>query len=586
MIEKLSGHIERITFVNEENGYTVAKLKVKGQKDLVTIIGNIPNINAGEVMELTGQWMNHPKFGHQFKITSHRSIMPATLYGIEKYLGSGLIKGIGPVMGKRLVKKFGIETLKIIDQCPNRLGEVNGIGKKRIKMIQEAWDAQREIRDVMVFLQGHGISCAYATKIYKQYGKDSITKVSENPYCLAKDIFGIGFITADKIALNLGIKKDSIDRSEAGIMYALHQTTDEGHVFYPYMDLIEKCSEILQIEKDAILKGFALLSTKGDIILEDLNKNSDEFIENNKAVYLAGYYKAEVGIAKKLIRLLHSKSNISPFNIDSAIDWARKNISINLAKDQKRAIELAILKKVMVLTGGPGTGKTTIIRCILEIYKTAKARILLAAPTGRAAKKMSEATGHMAKTIHRLLEYSFQNGSGFKRDQNNPLNADVIIIDEVSMIDYLLMYHLLKAIPLDAVLILVGDADQIPSVGAGNILWDIIKSEIIPTVSLNEIFRQAMGSLIITNAHRIKMGKFPKIKSNAANKLEDFYFIERESPDEIADTIVELTTERIPKTFSFNPISDIQIITPMNRGIIGTANLNLELQKKLNLQLK
>ncbi|MGA1868709.1 MAG: ATP-dependent RecD-like DNA helicase [bacterium] len=586
MLQKLCGQIERVTYVNEENGYTVAKLKVTGERDLVTVVGTVSHINAGEVLEITGEWAHHPKFGPQFKIAEHRVTLPSSVYGIQKYLGSGLIKGIGPVMGTRLVNKFRERTLEIIDKCPERLKEVDGIGAKRLSMIQEAWESQRKIRDVMVFLQGHGISSGYATKIYKHYGKNSITIVQENPYRLAKDIQGIGFITADKIATHLGIPKDSIIRSEAGIMYVLHQMADEGHVFYPYTDLIRKCHEILDVDQEVILKGFANAVTEEHIVIEDLNDEGGEFIENNKAVYLKGNYIAEVGIAKKLKAIYNAPSHIRSFDISKAIEWVQKRIKIKLADNQVEAIKTAFQGKVMVLTGGPGTGKTTIIRSILEIFKCLHARILLGAPTGRAAKRMSEATGYEAKTIHRLLEYGFHDGWKFKRDQNNPLKAEVIIIDEISMMDNLLMYYLLKAVTVETILILVGDSYQLPSVGAGNVLKDIIESKEIPIVELNEIFRQAAGSLIITNAHRIKNGRFPEIKKIQSDRLGDFYFIERESPEEVAATIIELTVKRIPHTFSFDPLRSIQIITPMNKGIIGTAHLNSALQQQLNSSVK
>ena len=577
--EKIHGQIERITFQNEENGFLVAKMKVQGKRDLVTVTGNLPGINAGEVLELWGEWSNHPKFGNQFKIVKFKSVMPATVVGIQKYLGSGLIKGIGPVMAGRLVQKFGVETLEVIENEPDRLQEVEGIGPKRVQMIKDAWNAQKEIREVMVFLQGHGVSSTYATKIYKQYGRDAITVVKENPYRLAQDIFGIGFLTADKIAKNLGVPPDSLMRSEAGILYVLYELTDEGHVYYPYEELIDKCREILGVEREIIVRAFAKLGEEKRIVWEGLNDSGAEFKPNNKAVYLAGYHAAEVGIARKIQTLLTSNSAIRPIDADKAVEWVQKRLEIQLAEKQIEGVKTAIRKKVMVLTGGPGTGKTTIIKAVLEVLRQITPKIVMGAPTGRAAKRMTETTGWESKTIHRLLEWSPQK-MGFSRDNENPLNADVVIIDEASMIDTLLMYHLLKAIPPCSVLLLVGDVDQLPSVGPGNVLKDIINSETVPVVKLTEIFRQAMGSLIITNAHRVNRGEFPKIDS--AGTSQDFYFIEREEPEGMLEAILELVEKKIPSRFGMHPINDIQVLTPMHKGLIGTANLNTALQEALN----
>jgi len=541
---KLRGQIERITFANEENGFTIAKMKVQGGKELGTVVGNFPGINPGEVLELSGAWSNHPKFGNQFKAETFKSVMPATAAGIEKYLGSGLIKGIGPVMARRLVKHFGVSTLEIIDTEPDRLEEVEGIGKKRVQMIRSAWGAQKEIREVMVFLQGHGVSSTYAVKIYKQYGQNSIKIVQENPYRLAADIFGIGFITADKIAGNLEIAKDSITRIEAGILYVLYELTDEGHVYYPYEALIEKTKEILGVDREVIVKAFGRLAEENKIVWEDLNNPGKEIVPNNKAIYLPGYHRAEVGIARKLKTLLASPPSIRSIQSEKALEWVQKRLDIQLAEKQCQAIKTALEQKVMVLTGGPGTGKTTIIKAALEIFRKITPRILLAAPTGRAAKRMTETTGWEAKTIHRLLEWNFQK-MDFLKDNENPLEADVIIIDEASMIDNLLMHHFLKAVPPTCSLILVGDVNQLPSVGAGNVLKDIINSGVVPVVELNEIFRQAMGSLIITNAHRINRGEFPKIPESKGGP-QDFYFIQKETPEEIAATILDLVTKKSP----------------------------------------
>lgn len=578
MNSEIKGQIERITYYNEENSYTIAKLKIGGRHDLVTVVGNLLSVSAGEVLKLKGEWQNHPKFGEQFKITSYESVVPATVKGIEKYLGSGLIKGIGPVMARRLVAKFGLETLDVIETEIKRLHEVEGIGDKRIGMIRKAWDDQKEIRNVMLFLQGHGVSPAYAAKIYRQYGQESIKTVRDNPYRLAADIFGIGFITADKIAEKLGIPKESGIRAEAGILYVLHQLADEGHVYYPYEPLIEECRKILAVEKATIVNAFGKIALEKKIIIEDLNKA--DFKENNKAVYLAKFHVSEVGTAKRLKSLLQFPKKLRSFDRDKAIEWVQGELRIQLAENQKQALKEAIEKKVMVITGGPGTGKTTLINSIIRIYKKLGQRVLLAAPTGRAAKRMSEATGHEAKTIHRLLEFSPKEG-GFKRDEGSPLEADLIVIDETSMVDTILMYHFLKAVPEEATLILVGDIDQLPSVGAGNVLRDIIDSECIMTVRLTEIFRQAKESLIIVNAHRVNSGEMP-LFSHHGDHSQDFYFFQIEEPEKALEKILELCREKIPQKFGYKAVDDIQVLTPMHRGVVGAANLNTELQKCLN----
>ena len=580
ILADLQGQIERITYTNEENGFTIAKVKVYGQRDLVCVVGNLMAPMPGEIIKMRGEWTNHPKYGEQFKIVHYKTAVPASVYGIQKYLGSGLIKGIGPVMAKRIVKKFGKETLDVIEEEIERLIEVDGIGKKRIDMVKNAWEEQKEIREVMVFLQSHGVSSGYATKIFKQYGNRSIEVVKANPYRLATDIFGIGFVTADNIAEKLGFSKDSELRAEAGILYVLHQVSDEGHVYYPYDPLINKCREILQVERDVIVKALGTIALEKRIIIEDLNEKIEDFRENNKAVYLAKFHICETSIAIRLKALLNARKSIRKIDGEKAIEWVQKQLSMTLAEKQVEAIRSAVNKKVMVITGGPGTGKTTIIDAILTIFSKLKIQILLAAPTGRAAKRMSETTGHEAKTIHRMLEYSIKK-RGFKKNDENPLNCDLIIIDEASMIDTILMHYLIKAIPPEATFILVGDVNQLPSVGAGNVLKDIISSNSVPVVELYEIFRQAKESLIIVNAHKINNGILPSFRPSN-DKLNDFYFIEREDPEEVLKIILELTKERIPTKFGFDPVDDIQILTPMHRGTVGAGNLNIELQKLLN----
>jgi exodeoxyribonuclease V alpha subunit len=576
---ELSGQIERITFTNEENGYTIAKVKISGRHDLVTVVGYLMSPTPGEILNMRGEWVFHPRFGEQFKVTEYKTKVPATLFGIQRYLGSGLIKGLGPVIACRIVKEFGEKTLDVIENDIEKLALVEGIGKKRIAMIRNAWAEQKEIRDVMLFLQSHGVGSGYAAKIFKQYGNRSVAVVNENPYRLAMDIFGIGFLIADSIAQKLGFPKDSPKRIEAGILYVLHQLSDDGHVFYPYEYLVKKSREALDVDRDSIIRSIGDLAIHKQIVLEDLNESIDEFKENNKGVYLAKFHLCETGIAARLKILSASPKCIRSVNVENALKWVQERLDMRLGENQAKAVRCALEHKIMVITGGPGTGKTTIITAILKIFSELKTKILLAAPTGRAAKRMSEATGHEAKTIHRLLEYSFAKG-GFQKNEEKPLNCDILILDEVSMIDIVLMHHLTKAIPAFATVILVGDINQLPSVGAGNVLNDIIASGVIPVVELKEIFRQARESRIIVNAHKINNGILPTFEDHFPDS--DFYFIQQEDPEKVLEIILELTKERIPKRFNLDPVEDIQVLTPMHKGVVGADNLNTELQKSLN----
>jgi exodeoxyribonuclease V alpha subunit len=580
MLADLQGQIERITYTNDENGFTIAKVKVYGRRDLVTVVGSLVAPMPGEIIKMKGEWSNHPKYGEQFKIVHYRTQVPATVYGIQKYLGSGLIKGIGPIMAKRIVEVFGKETLDVIEHDIEKLDEVSGIGKKRIQMIKRAWEEQKEIREVMIFLQAHGVSSGYATKIFKQYGSESIKVVRENPYRLAMDIFGIGFVTADRIAEKLGFTKDSELRAEAGILYVLNQLSDEGHVYYPYEPLIEKCQEILEVEREVLVKAFETIALDKRIVIEDLNQNLEELRENNKAVYLAKFHFSETRIATRLKTLINAPRSVREIDAEKAITWVQQQLDITLAERQVEAVKCAARDKVLVITGGPGTGKTTIINAILKIFVKLGVNIMLAAPTGRAAKRMSEATGQEAKTIHRMLEYSIQKG-GFQKNEEHTLKCDLLIVDEASMIDTILMHHLLKAVPPKATFILVGDVNQLPSVGAGNVLNDIITSGAVRVVELNEIFRQAQESSIVVNAHKINSGLMPSLKPSG-RKVDDFYFVEQEDPEKVLKIILDLTKERIPTRFGFDPIDDIQVLTPMHRGTVGAANLNVELQNVLN----
>jgi exodeoxyribonuclease V alpha subunit len=570
------GLLEKISYHNEENDFVVAKLREKEKKELTTIVGNLSGINPGESLKLTGKWVQNKRFGEQFQVESFEVTVPATLHGIQKYLASGLIQGIGPIMSERIVEKFGLHTLEVIEKKPERLSEVEGIGPKRISMITKAWGEQKEIKEIMIFLQGHGVSAAYSAKIYKRYGSQSIEIVKENPYRLAHDIYGTGFITADKIAQNLGIDRNSLIRAKAGLMYVLSQLMEEGHVYYPENQLIHKAKEILSVDEEIIIQAVRELSKEKELFLEDLDPDG-----NLRAAFLAPFYVAETGIARGLMNLKESPSNIRPIHPEKAIEWVQQKLNMELAQRQEEAVLLAATSKVLIITGGPGTGKTTLITAILRIFQQLKLRILLAAPTGRAAKRMNEATGWEAKTIHRLLEYSPHKG-GFKKDQDDPLEADVVIIDEASMVDTLLMYHLLKAIPPHAHLILVGDVDQLPSVGPGNVLKDIIKSGKFTVVRLTEIFRQARESMIVVNAHRVNQGQLPVLKEVDKPEKADFQFIQEEDPEKILQNILDLCSERIPRDFRFHPLREIQVLTPMHKGTIGVTNLNIELQKRLN----
>ena len=571
-MEKLVGILERIVFENTETGYTIARLTSRDYPtELITVVGNLAAASAGESLALSGEWIDNPQYGRQFKIEGYETVLPATVVGLRKYLGSGMIKGVGPVMATRIVNKFGMDTMDVIEQAPGKLREVPGIGKKRVDTIKEAWAAQREIKNVMLFLQSNNVSTAHAVKIYKTYENDAIAIVRENPYRLADDIYGIGFKTADTISQNLGIDPESPHRVMAGIKYVLSHKADDGHVFLYRADLLTSCEEILELPPDLIENGIAELGAKEEIISEDTPEG--------ETIYLAPFYYAEVGVTNAVLRLLQTPA--SPVQIDfvdASIDRLEKQMGIHFAVNQREAVKTALTAKVMLLTGGPGTGKTTTTIGMLHLFEALEKRVLLAAPTGRAAKRISETTGREAKTIHRLLEFSPQ-GNGFKRNRENPLEADVVIIDEMSMVDLVLMNNLMKAVPQSATLIMIGDVDQLPSVGAGNVLTDLIASGEVTVVTLTEIFRQAQESYIVTNAHRINRGKFPQTTGPADR---NFFFIEEEDPDRVVDLICDLVGKRLPKHYSYHPMDDIQVLCPMRRGTVGSENFNKRLQEILN----
>ncbi len=575
----LKGQVERITYNDPESGFTVARMKAPGNRELVTVVGDFASVNPGEILSMQGEWDHHPRFGRQFRVSAYHTETPATLDGIRKYLGSGLIAGIGPVMAERITGMFGKDTLTVMENDIDRLRRVDGIGAKRLEMIKAAWDEQKGIRDVMLFLQSNGVSTGYAVKIIRAYGGDAIEVLTTSPYRLAADIVGIGFVIADKIARKIGFAKDCAPRIRAGVLYVLTRLAEEGHVYYPYRPLTEKSMELLEVDRTAVAGALEELAEAREIVIEELETAGGRDPEKERAVYLSIYYRCETGVAAFLEGLTAGRKYIRQIDVDKAVEWVQRELAMKFAAKQIEAVKTACREKLMVITGGPGTGKTTIVRAIVRIFLALKTRPLLAAPTGRAAKKMKEATGHEARTIHRLLEFSMAKG-GFQRNSDRPLDCDLLIIDESSMVDTVLMYHLLKAVPSSAVLILVGDVNQLPSVGAGNVLRDIIACRAVPVVALNEIFRQARESRIIVNAHKIINGAMPEIRQNDADS--DFFFIEEPDPDKVLDLVTTLVTERIPRRFGLDPFDDIQVLSPMHKGVVGTLNLNRRLQAALN----
>lgn len=582
---KLRGVVERITYQNPENGYTVLKCAVKNYNDLVTVIGNLLDVNVGSVLLIDGNWKVDSKYGRQFVAESWEETLPATVFGIEKYLGSGLIKGVGPKFAKRIVGLFGTDTMDVIECDISRLKEVEGIGEKRIRQIHESWERQKEIKNVMLFLQDHGVSTSFAAKIYRQYGNDSIAKVKENPFRLADDIWGIGFKTADSIAEKLGIGKEAFVRLRSGIMYTLSSLADEGHVYAYKGQLIKRATELLEAEESSIVMTLDQMLADKDVISEPVSE------EKGDAIYLPPFYYAEVGVAAKIRKLLQNPAQDRLWtslmearkrtgNRALSIDVKKIEAKIGMEYDeiQADAIRQAAVSKIMILTGGPGTGKTTTTKGIISAYQSFGLKILLAAPTGRAAKRMTETTGLEAKTIHRLLEC--KPPEGYQKNEENPLEGDVLIVDECSMIDLVLMNSLLKAIPAGMRVVLVGDIDQLPSVGAGNVLKDLIDSGVVPVIRLTRIFRQAQTSRIIMNAHRINEGQMPDLSNG---KETDFFFTTKEDPEEAVREIVSLVLHKLSRYYR-TPSSQIQVLTPMQKGVVGATNLNLVLQEALNPQ--
>lgn len=585
--------VERITYQNPENGYMVLKTRVKGYEDLVTVVGNLPEVNVGSVLLLEGNWKVDTKYGRQFCVVSWEETLPATVYGMEKYLGSGLIKGVGPKFAKRIVQKFGTDTFAVIEDNIALLIEVPGIGNKRIQMIAASWERQKEVKNIMLFLQEHGVSTAFAAKIYRQYGNESINRVKENPYKLADDIWGIGFKTADTIAEKLGFSKESFVRLRSGIMYTLSELADEGHVYATKDQLIQEAARLLEAEDSFVVMTLDQMIKDKDVIREikEAPIKEEQEGQREEAIYLPPFYFAEIGTAGKLLKLMaqpaqdrlwvqlaKARAESGNENLSVDVSGIERHLHMEYDEIQANAIRQAAFSKVMVLTGGPGTGKTTTTQGIIAAFRMYGLKILLAAPTGRAAKRMTEATGLEAKTIHRLLEC--KPPEGYQKNEENPLEGDVLIVDECSMIDILLMNSLLKAVPANMRLVLIGDIDQLPSVGAGNVLRDIIDAGRFPVVRLKRIFRQAKESRIILNAHRMNEGRMPDI-SNGKNT--DFFFLEREQPEDAVLEIVSLVKNKLPAYYG-TPSSAIQVLTPMQRGVVGATNLNLVLQEALNLE--
>ena len=551
--------VERITFQNEENGYSILKCKAKGYHEPVTVVGTLPSVAVGSELQLEGFWKNDVTYGSQFVVQSFEETLPSTVHGIEKYLGSGLIKGIGPVYAKKIVQRFGETTLDIIEQDPARLLKIRGLGKVRVERMKKSWQDQKAIKHIMLFLQSHEVGTVHATKIFKRYGDKSMEIVKNNPYRMADDIWGIGFKTADTIAEKLGFAKDAPVRLRSGLVYALNRLADDGHCFATRAQLCSFAAELLETSIDSLVPLLKTMGDEGDVVIED------------DAVYLPFLFHAESNVAAKILALIGAKPKIHHHLAPHPTQ------GITYDEIQLEAIKTAVSHNFMVLTGGPGTGKTTTTLGIIEAFQAAGCTVLCAAPTGRAAKRMSEATGMEAKTIHRLLE--FKPPDGYQRNTEHPLEGDVLLLDECSMIDIMLMYHLLKAVGDHMSVVMVGDTDQLPSVGAGSVLGDIIASNRVPVVKLQRIFRQAQGSRIIMNAHRINRGNGIEI---ANRRNSDFFFIESHSPEEALETLLDLVTTRLPKYYRVDPIRDIQVLTPMQRGSVGTGNLNSKLQEKLN----
>jgi exodeoxyribonuclease V alpha subunit len=570
-VETLSGLIERVTFFNEENGFAVLKVKVKGHREPVAVVGSMASANPGEWLTAEGNWVSDREFGRQFRAVLLKSTPPTTREGIEKYLGSGMVRGIGRVYARKLIAKFGEKIFDIIEHESARLQDVEGIGPERRRRIKEAWAEQKVIREIMVFLHSHGVSTSRAVRIYKTYGENAIEEVRADPYTLARDIPGIGFRSADKIAQELGVPHDSVLRACAGLSHVLLEATGQGHCALPTALVKEEAGKLLLVNDSVVEAALQRTFSSGELTRDDLA--GEEFI------FLPLLKRAEEGVAARIRKLCSLPSSYPAIQFDKAIEWCQQRTGKTLAPSQRAALQQALTSRVLVITGGPGVGKTTLVNAVLQILRAKKLKCALCAPTGRAAKRLGEATGLEAKTIHRLLEVE-PGRAGFVRNETNPLRCDLLVVDETSMVDVTLMHHLLRALPSHAALLLVGDADQLPSVGPGMVLRNLIDSGTVPVVRLTEVFRQAAHSRIITNAHLINEGRLPELPPREAES--DFYFIEREPPEAIVATLLDLVKNRVPRKFQFDPFRDVQVLTPMNRGSLGVHELNLRLQEALN----
>ena len=565
--ESFAGTVESIVFHNETTYYTVCSVKLDGRKDPVTVVGACPTLWVGETLKAEGHWVRHKKHGLQFQADTMTCIPPSSATGIERFLAGGMIKGIGKVTAKRLVKHFGDDTLRVIEKESIRLKEVEGIGPKRRTLIKESWEEQKGIRDVMIFLQSHGIGTAKAARIVRQYRHHAIGLIRQNPYRLCEDIWGIGFKTADAVATSIGIPPQSELRARAGLVHVLDTLADEGHCFCPEPELLLQTEALLEIPVEVLTAAMHNQIEAGALI------------RDAQRIYRRDLHDAETGVAEKLAHLQNARRAFKPIDADKAVDWAEKTIGFDLAGEQRGALVMALTEKVSIITGGPGVGKTTIIRALVDVFKARRLRVLLAAPTGRAAKRMEEATGHEAKTLHRLLRF-MPATRHFEHDADTPLEGDVVILDEVSMMDISLMHNFLQALPDAACVVFVGDVDQLPSVGPGNVLNDLIDSDVIPCARLETIFRQEAGSSIVQNAHRINHGEF--IETSVGDDLSDFYFVQATDPDHAVSLMLNLVTKRVPERFGLNPINDIQVLTPMRKNQLGADNLNTLLQEALN----
>jgi exodeoxyribonuclease V alpha subunit len=569
-VEILSGLVERITYFNEENGFCVLRVKAKARASLVTVVGSTAAVNAGEWVEAEGSWVQDREHGLQFKAGNIRTSAPGSIEGITRYLGSGLIKGIGPVLADRLVAEFGERVLEIIDEAPRALERVEGIGPTRRERIKQAWDEAKHVREIMVFLHSCGVSTSKAVRIYRVYGENAVEVVRGDPYTLARDIHGIGFKSADQIGSRLGIPNDSLKRVAAGLGHVLLEATDEGHCALPLDLLKQRAVELLEVPESTVEPVIKDLAVEGSVCIQE--------IDSAELAFLPHLLFAEREVAKRIRRLSGAQSNYPRIDIAKAVGWCREQTGIELAASQRQALETVVQSRCAIITGGPGVGKTTLLRSVLAILTAKGIRALLCAPTGRAAKRLSEATGREAKTIHRLLEA--QASGRFQRHEKNPLEGDLVVIDEMSMVDMSLMQALLRACPPKAGLLMVGDVDQLPSVGPGMVLRDLIESGVVPVVKLTEVFRQAAGSSIIRTAHLLREGVVPS--SEGQDQASDFFFLERDEPERIRGTLEELVQKRIPSYLRLDPIRDIQVLCPMNRGTVGVRELNVRLQQLLN----